>query len=293
MRKILFILFICGLTQVANAEFLRTLEGVYQSTDLRAKVVVSYDVPGVFVLYGPETDIQTFHPAHLRLKNTLHVFISYDPARKRYNKIKIGKSIFAANGSFVLKMGDLRITIDNQNPYLSIVNESSTAPGIEPAILGLVGTEVILNQSGEELVALLEAHQFNKYRALIKPYKIGLGGLKLRGKAVETDTIGVSLEPPRNKCLPEIKPRGVVYLTSESLESLKDFPEGEQRLRYLKRLIAKGRSKNPQKDLLLLRVQKDSILGFDYKQAQVKLITPLKSTKGPTTICVIKNVELE
>ena len=53
-------------TGTAYGEFLRTAPGVYQSTGKRAKVILSQEQPGIFVLYGDEVELQLFNPAVLK-----------------------------------------------------------------------------------------------------------------------------------------------------------------------------------------------------------------------------------
>lgn len=273
----------------AAAEFLKTSEGVYQSLNRRQKIVVSQSYPGVFIYEGKPVNVQTFDPATLDKEASKHVFIKYDPAANRYDAIVIGNQEYRIRGSLTLKLGGLRITVDNSNPYLSIVSDAPEGPQGRPAVLGIHGTDVIANFTGTNAAALLEANQFNQYSGVIEPYALNnANALVLKGEPVRSKLIGLEVEPPRNPCAR----KGSIYITVADLKRVRAAATREERGKLMERALKKNKGYDLMKNLIILKITADTIISLDYENALVKLIRPHKSGDSDAPICEIEPVEL-
>lgn len=281
--------FLLGTTlgTTAQAEILKTGEGIYQSLDGRYKIIISYSQPGIFFALGSPVDLQVFNPTQLKKDDTRSLFIRYDQQLKKYSAIVIGKKEYKTNGgSLTVLLDGSRITIDNNNPYLSIVIDSQGGGKNENSILGFLGLEVVVNNRGSEAVALLEANQFNQYRGIIEPYTYQSGQLFLKGKAVE-GPIGLNLETPKNVCLKKES----VYVTDLDLRRMMSMTDRTQSLKLLARLLRKSKEKSMFDSSIILRVA-DSIIALDYSKGRVNVIRPQTRKGSETQICVVQGIEL-
>lgn len=265
-----------------QAEFLQTSPGVYQNPAGTEKVIVSYAVPGLFILTGPPVDIQLFDPARLDGKGTQHVFVEYDAPNSSYSALLVGKERFKINGSFILEIGGLRIAVDNNNPYLSIVDDK------ESSILGFRGTEPVVNLASEVAITFLEANQFNQYGSAIAPYTLAEGRLMLRGAPFQRDSIGLKLEPPRNPCLEKSK---VIYLNEEEIVEIKKITSNDERLRRLDEKLKERKKYDPLAESLLAQITKESLISLNYLNGSVKSIRPMQNKLAKTTICVVTEIQ--
>ena len=273
----------CGLPVVdANGQFLQTSPGVYQSPTGSEKLVVSYSLPGIFVITGKPMDLQLFDPAHLKKQNHKHIFIEYDSQFARYSTLWIGDRQYQIKGNFTLEMGGTRISVDNNNPYLSIVADKDSN------IIGFRGLESVVNLNGEAAVALLEANQFNQQNKAIAPYLWESGQLKLQGATLKRPSVGLSILPERNPCLAKTR---VVYLTAAEINGLKQS-SNEERLKKLDQKLKEQLSQNPLQKLLLVRISKDSIVALNYKDGSVMLIKPLRHKYAEAVVCVANEAQL-
>jgi hypothetical protein len=267
----------------ARAEFLKTSPGVYQNQSGMEKIIVSYAVPGIFVISGPPVDLQLFDPGQLSTKSSFHAFLEYSPQNDSYTALIVGPERYKINGNFTLDMGRIRLAVDNNNPYLSIVVEK------ESAILGFRGLEPVVNLSGETSVAFLEANQFNPYGDAIAPYALADGRLLLRGAAIQRDSIGLKLDPPRNPCLDRNK---VIYIDQDEIERIKKITDNAERLKRLGQKLNENKNYNPLAESLLAGITKDSLVALNYQDGSVKSIKPMKNKFAKTTICVVDQLEL-
>ena len=269
-----------------RAEFLKTAPEVYQSVGKRAKVVVTRDPQGIFLMYGPEIDLQVFNPAEIKESDVhAHAFLRFDPQLNRYTALLIGKREYRISGSFTLKLGEVRLTVDNINPYCSIVVESGRKDGPKPEILGLLGLSVIVNFSGEQAVALLEANQLNEYRGVVDPYYVRDRQLFVKDRAVGRNALGITLEA-RNECLSD-KAR---IVSREELQAVSMIRSREEGKRALSALIDNAKRKSALRGLLKLRVTSSSIIAFDPANGAVSVIKKAGLTQQNPLICTIEEV---
>jgi hypothetical protein len=330
---------ILGAPKESFSEFIQTSAGVLQSSDRRAKIIVSYRVPGIFILLGSPIDLQVFDPAKIELQpskvapvnlptgnpgssesgsaphapqtsapqvpaaTSTHLFVEYSPELDRYTALHIGQRSFRIRGGFSLHSDAegqrLRITVDNNNPYLSVVYEpvenSAAAQPAEPSlaprdnsptILGFRGIQTVVNKSGLRYVALLEANQFNQFKGLIEPYVLADGAITLKGSQYQGNSIGVELEPQKNICLA----KGSSLIYQSQLSGIKGSANRETALKELENLLAAAKPQDPFKGVLLLRVNPTEILGLDYGKERVITVRPLPKAKQ--SVCLIEETPL-
>ncbi|MDC0358416.1 hypothetical protein OAO01_06325 [Oligoflexia bacterium] len=290
---LLFCAWLCAVPQSAAAKFLKTSQGVYQNTvNLGVKIITTPE--GIFILEGQPIELQELDARKIPAQGALHAFIKYDSSTSRYVSLFIGSKSFSVKGSFTLHMGSIRITLDNNNPYCSIVFEDrDTTSKTAPDVLGILGIDPIVNSSGTFAVALLEANKFNEFRGLIEPYYLKPQGLLLKQKVVTTASIGLALEQRRSQCL---KKDSVLLLESE-IKAVQAIRSKQARINKLNAILKKKRDKTLLQDLLILRTDPKATVGLDYKAGKVYVIRPFQANTGiikgsePKT-CVVGTVNL-
>ena len=258
---------------IAEAEFLRTAPGVYQSMGRRAKVIVSTETPGLFFLYGPEVNLQDFSIESLQIQaapgpaadaesksavgltGPLHAFLAFDYEENRYTGVAVSSQSYRVQGNFTIEIGGMRVTVDNTNPYCSIVVDE---PGRPPEVLGFFGLSPIVNDEGHEAVAMLEGNQFNEYRKVFSPYQLRPDGLYVNGRPVSSATVGLIIEP-KNDCL---KPTSAI-ISRSSLEKLSGDTESKRAQRLLAALLKRRKNKGPLDTMFRLRTTPEMIIAFD------------------------------
>ncbi len=289
----------------AQAEFVQTSPGVLQSSDLTTKVIISHRVPGIFFLVGEPIDLQLFDPSGLESPENeaafpaVHMFIEYDAAQDRYVALHVGSRAFRIKGGFSLvipakhppKGGNTwqqRITVDNNNPYLSIVHEpAGGSESAQPDILGFRGIQLVVKKTGQRNAALLEANQFNELKGLIEPYTLNSGVLRFKGEDFTGASVGVDIEPAKNSCLQS----GTSFLAQNEASGLRKSQDRSVALRELEELLKKGAAKDPFRGALLLRITPQEIIALDYRKNRAMVVRPLP--KGAQPVCLIEEVSLD
>jgi hypothetical protein len=270
----------------AHAEFLKTGAEVYQSTGKRAKVIISQEEPGIFILYGDPIELQLFDPA--KVENTPTVtsaFIRYDPEGNRYVAVLVGHLEYRITGSFTLGVGEARVTVDNTNPYTTVVVDDGEGKNAE--ILGIMGLSVVVNFTGEHAVAVLEANQFSQYRDVLKPYKVSGSAISLEGKPLAVTSIGVALEQ-KNPCL-EV---GAVWLTAEELAEVKKGKTREELKSRLAKALAVARGRAPLKGQLKLRVAPDTLVTLDPIKGTIQHAKRVLEGSAGQQVCVLERISI-
>ena len=270
----------------ASAEFLRTNLSVYQGSDLHTKIIISRLEPGIMLASGPEIALQKFDPDRLQKPDTAHCFIRFDPKSNRYSALLVGNREYRLNGSASLVIGQMRVTIDNQNPYLSII-QNTVESGGKPGILGFTGIEPVINAVGEDAVALLEANKFSRYTNLIKPYDVTPGGLKLDNEPVAAEFVGVDLEVPLHPCAG----KDAVVISREK-SGIPDDATAQAREKLLSALAASRPGKNPLDQWLNLRTSDESIIAFDFESTAVKVVHKIAAPRLPKFVCIVDTREV-
>jgi len=277
-----------------RAEFLKTVSGpsssvdaVYQNTNKRLKVIISG--AGLFILNGPPTDLQFFNPAHILNASALHAFVKFDKSSNRYTALLAGRQRYRIKGSFTLLIDNVRLTIDNNNPYLSIVVNDSMASKSEPDILGVRGLSVIVNMRGQSAVALLEANQFSDYQEFIDPYVLENGRVSLKNKELESSSIGLALEAPISPCVKE----DAILLNKDDILRIQRIKNEKARFLSLNAVLKEAKNSPVWDNMLILRTNEDaqgvSSIGYiDGKIYVMKVFS--ESQRG--AICQVEKVSL-
>lgn len=278
--------------QAAAAEFLRTAEAVYQSTDKRVKIIISYDklYSGIFISSGPEIDLQVFHPSKIPATESLHCFIRYNAGLGTYDKLFLGPKSFLIKGVATINLGFLRLTVDPEQPYLTIVYDNALGNKRPPEILGFSGLNVIVNNTGNIAAALLEANQFSKYRGLIDPYFIKFSENELRlfvkGDEVQLASIGLALESPK-----VCSRKGTVLLPRDDVERIKAIPNPRQREQELSRLLQDTKREGLFSDLVYLRSDEKAEIAYDAANGGRIYILKPASQKGKVQTCTVEELD--
>jgi hypothetical protein len=266
----------------ANAEFIKTSAHVYQAADQKGRVIVSQRVPGLyFTSSATPIDIQQFDPTKLMNKGSDDVFVQFDPTINKYTSLVVREKQFKINGSFVMNVGALKVTIDNQNPYCSIISEPEK--DVPPSVLGFHGTLEVVNAQGQEAVALFEANQLSEHKSLIKPYYVKEGALLVGDAPVTNSFVGVVMHD-KSACLV-----GDAIVLDEATTTAWPSLDAAGRKAVLGKLKGK---RNPLLKLLRMRTTKDSILAFDYLRGTMKSVKVLPDS-APRTICGIAPLEIK
>lgn len=268
-------------------EFLETGPGVFQSTSLRERIIVSYDDPGIFILSSVPIGIQEFNPEEIEADLSKHIFIAFDPATNRYTELIAGDQSYRINGSFTVLMSRMRIAVDNLNPYLTVSVEN------DQTIVGFRGLQTVVNATGDVALTFLEANQLDSYSDLIVPYDLKKEGtnqyLLLKDQKVSSKSIGLSLKPPRNTCLDSPT---TVYLTERDVARVKRIRNANERLVFLERAFQRNASNDPLAETLTLKITKDAVIHFNFNELSIKRVSPMKNRFGSKTVCVINNFSL-
>lgn len=266
----------------AHAEFIKTSAHVYQAADQKGRVIVSQRVPGLYFTSSvTPVDIQQFDPEKLMNKDSDDVFVQFDPTINKYTSLFVREKQFKINGSFVMNIGSLKVTIDNQNPYCSIISEPEK--DVPPSVLGFHGTLEVVNAQGQEAVALFEANQLSEHKSLIKPYYVKGGALLVGDAPVTNSFVGVVMQD-KSPCL-----AGDAVVLDEATTATWSSLDAGGKKAVLGKLKGK---RNPLLKLLRMRTTKDSILAFDYLRGTMKSIKVLPDA-APATVCGIAPLEIK
>ncbi len=286
MRFIILFIGFISLTgsALADTRFLETAPGFFQSTSGQSRVIISQDVPGIFILETSAIDLRSFDLQTLKPGDSKSSFIAFNAELKTYDRLMIADQSYSIRGNFQLELGNLRISLDTQTPYLTILERSSQN------LLGFRGLEQIIATNENLAVGLLEANQFSEFPELLTPYKLIGNTLILNGQAPSSKQIGLLLPPSKNKC--QTAP-DVALLSTASIENIKLIPDHQQRLKQLLAAIKNNPARKVLSHVILMRSSKDLLVGFDLQKKAIVRIVPLKSQINSTVVCKIEYLPVE
>ncbi len=274
----------------AHAEFLRTRSaGVYQHTSGTTKVIVGAKdaVQGIFVLSGPSVAPSEFSAESELSPTTSHLFISFDPTAQppRYAEIVIKEKRYRIRGNLKIRIGShTTVSIDNNNPYLTVVTEGATT-GESASIVGFSGLNEIVKGSGA-VATILAANQLNPEVAkVILPYTVENNELLLNGRPVTTPMVGTFVRP-ESECL---KP-GSVVLYSTDLNKVTAAKSEDERIKLLEKLMADAKRSNPLHQHLVLKADPKSIILLDIREKNIHEMHEVKLKSARQRICVISDI---
>jgi hypothetical protein len=237
-----------------QAQFLQTSSsGVYQSSDGKAKVVLGSNegAQGIFVVHLSEPiPPQEFNLEKLPPTTASHVFIKFEAGVEfPYSQVVIGKNSYKINGNLNIQVGEVRVNIDNTNPYLTVAYKGDGAVG--EALVGFYGlVEVIRGAGNLAAIATANLHT-SEIASVLKPYSVRENALWLAAKKVETPTVGIFVQRDGHTCLKS----STAILTAEQLrrvQGLKSKGEAAQ-ADALQSILAENQKKNLILGKLVLR----------------------------------------
>lgn len=234
----------------AQAQFVQTAENVIQHSNLESRVIVSQKVPGLFVSVGPRTGERLFDPRSLKLSNSLDAFLEFEPETSRCGSVWIRSKRYAVHGNAILTLGDLRVSIDNSLPLVTITDGSGES------VLGFSGTTLTFNKMDVQSVVLLETNQLGTH-AISMHYTIMADGLLHRGAPVSSENIGINVELRYPKCF--MKP-DAYYLWDTEVAAIRALPTSEERMELLNKLIDENSFAQLMSDSIAIRVEEDEAL---------------------------------
>lgn len=273
----------------ARADFILTrASGVYQHSNGTSKVILGSknDAQGIFVMVGNPIAPQEFNLETTPPEGIKHIFIRFDGQAQppTYSEIIINDKVYKVSGNLTLNMGKTYVSIDNNNPYLTVVTEGAHS-GEPASILGFSGLNEIVKGSGP-IATILAANQLNPEVAkVILPYAVEDNELRLNGKPVTTPVIGTFVRP-ENECL---KPTSVV-LYSTDLTKITTAKSEDERIQLLDKFMTDAKKKSPLAEHLVLKADPKSVILLNIRDKNVHEMHEVKLTSARQRICVITSI---
>lgn len=278
----------CG-TPAAQADFILTrASGVYQHSNGTSKVILGSknDAQGIFVMVGAPIAPQEFNLETTPPEGIKHIFIRFDGQAQppTYSEIIINDKVYKVSGNLTLSMGKTYVSIDNNNPYLTIVTEGAHS-GEPASILGFSGLNEIVKGSGP-IATILAANQLNPEVAkVILPYTVEDNDLRLNGKPVTTPVIGTFVRP-ENECL---KPTSVVLYNTD-LMKITSAKSEDERIQLLDKFMTEAKKTSPLHEHLVLKADQKSVILLNIRDKNVHEMHEVKLKSARQRICVITNI---
>ncbi len=274
----------------ARAEFLLTMaSGVYQHTDGTTKIVVSSKegAQGLLVMEGSEISPQEFDLSTTPSEGVNHIFVRFEqtPSGPMYSEILLGKRSYKVSGNLTVQLSArTSISIDNNNPYLSIVTEGSD-PAKSLSIVGFFGLSEVVKGVGNAAL-LLAANQLDAAVArVIKPYVVTEGQLVINNKPVTTPTIGTYVKPNSDCLTPQ-----TTVLSSVQISQLRGTKGEAERVGLFERFVAENKKISPLKDHLILKADPKSVILLDVKGQNVRQMSMISDSVAAKKVCVISDL---
>lgn len=276
----------------ARAEFILTrASGVYQHSNGTSKVILGSknDAQGIFVMVGAPIAPQEFNLETTPPDGIKHIFIRFDGQAQppTYSEIIINDKVYKVSGNLTLSMGKTFVSIDNNNPYLTVVTEGAHS-GEPASIVGFSGLNEIVKGAGP-IATILAANQLNPDVAkVILPYTVENNELQLNGKKVNTPVVGTFVRP-ENECL---KPTSVV-LYSTDLGKITSTKSEDERIQLLDKFMTEAKKTNPLSEHLVLKADPKSVILLNIRNKNVHEMHEVKLKSARQRICVISNIVLK
>jgi hypothetical protein len=273
----------------ACADFILTrASGVYQHTNGTSKVILGSknDAQGIFVMVGAPIAPQEFNIETTPPDNIKHIFIRFDGQAQppTYSEIVINDKSYKISGNLTINMGKTYVSIDNNNPYLTIVTEGANS-GEPASILGFSGLNEIVKGAGA-VATILAANQLNPEVAkVIRPYAVENNELILNGKPVTTPDIGTFIRP-ESECL---KPTSVVLLNTD-LAKITAAKSEDERIQLLDKFMTDAKKSSPLQQHLVLKADQKSVILLDIRDKNIHEMHEVKLKSARQRICVITDI---
>jgi hypothetical protein len=276
----------------ARAEFLLTMaSGVYQHTDGKTKIVVSSKegAQGLFIMEGNEISPQEFDLATTPREGIDHIFVRFEQTASgpMYSEILLGERAYKVSGNLSVRLSArTSISLDNNNPYLSIVTEGAD-PAKTPSIVGFFGLAEVVRGVGNAAV-LLAANQLDaSVASVIKPYVVAEGQLIINDKPVITPTIGTYVKPNSDCLTPQ-----TTVLSNTQITQLRATKGEAERVGLFERFVAENKKNSPLKDHLILKADPKTVILLDVKGQNVRQMSMISDSMAAKKVCVISDLML-
>jgi hypothetical protein len=276
--------------RLARADFLLTMaSGVYQHDEGKTKIVVSSKdgAQGLFIMEGSEISPQEFDLATTPSEGVSHIFVRFEETSSgpMYSEIMLGNRSYKISGNLTVQLSaHTVISIDNNNPYVSIVTEGSD-PARSLSIVGFFGLTEVVRGSGNAAL-LLAANQLDPAVArIIKPYLVTEGQLVINNKPVTTPTIGTYVKP-NSDCL---SPQTTV-LSSSQVSQLRGAKGEAERVSLFERFVAENKKLSPLKNHLILKADPKNVILLDVKGQNVRQMSMISDSVAAKKVCVISDL---
>jgi len=294
--KVLYrVAFLCLLTWApyeARADFLLTMaSGVYQHKDGKTKVVVSSKpgAEGIFVMEGAPVSPQEFNLASTPSEGSSHLFVRFQQTDSgpRYSEVLIGNRRYVVAGNLTIRLSErTSVSIDNNNPYISVVTQGGNATQ-SLSIVGFFGLTEVVRGTGNSAV-LLAANQLDPSVSLvIKPYVLTNGALTINDNAVTTPTIGTYVKPD-NVCLHA----DTTILSGTQLTQLRAEKAEAARVQIFERFVVDNKKRSPLKDHLILKADPAGVILLDVKGQNVRQMATISGSISNRKVCAISDLAL-
>jgi hypothetical protein len=277
----------------ARADFILTkASGVYQHSNGSTKVVLSSKngAQGIFVMVGTPVTPQEFDLEQAVSEGANHVFIKFDEQAQppTYSEILVNDRSYKVSGNLTLDLGSKTfVSIDNNNPYLTVVTEGSQ-PGEASSILGFSGLNEIVKGSGA-VAAILAANQLNPEVAkIIHPYEVRNNELLLNGKPASGRDVGTFIRP-ENDCL---NPSSII-LRADEVTQIQQAKSEDQRLQLLERFLKDSKQRATLKQHLVLKADKRSVILLDIREKNVREMHTAIAKASRQRICVLTDISTD
>lgn len=285
-------LLLAGGFRGAHAEFLRTRSsGVYQHSMGNTKVIVGArdSVQGIFVLSGPAVAPSEFSSESALSPDTEHLFIAFDSTTQppRYSEVVMNDKRYRVHGNLKIRIGSrATVSIDNNNPYLTIV-ESGRIPEEADDIVGFLGTNEVVRGSGP-VAAVLAANQLDDSGSGVPVFTIVNHELTANGSPVKEAELGAPVAFT-HECLSGAS----VVLAAEDLLAIDEERNEELKMRAFKEAVesAKGRSRLSQ--YLVLKGDSSAVLLLDVVSKAVRVMQVQSPTALRQKVCVLSKLPVK
>jgi hypothetical protein len=274
----------------SRADYILTrASGVYQHTNGSTKVILGTknDAQGLFIVDGPAISPQEFNLETMSPEGARHVFIKFDAQAQppTYSEIIINDKTYKVSGNLTLSVGPKTlVSVDNNNPYLTVVTEGSQA-NEAPSILGFSGLNEIVKGSGTMATALA-ANQLNADVAkVIRPYAVENNELTLNGKPVTNSLIGTFIKP-ESECL---KPNTVILLANE-MTKIQTAKSEDERIKLLDQSMKDAKKSSRLQENLVLKTDPKSVILLDIREKNVREMHAIALKASKEKICVISDL---
>ena len=278
--------------QTAAAQFLQTDVFTYQLPHPKHELAAITTPEGLFIVYLPQRkgSLSGFDLRDISDKDALSLFLEYRKSSQVPDRLVLSSTndqirSHPIRGNFTVELDtNIRLSVAMNNssvPYVTLINDEAE----QEAILGFVGSQVVVNLPGRRAIELLEGDVLQReYGDVAGRYKLHpTKGLSLLDKPLLPGrSIGLGT-PPNNPCLTE----GLPLLRETSYQAYMSLTNAPT----LKAYLSKQKTKPSLSSFLVLTVSAKGITAVDYDDGGLALIR--NAGQNENSACVVSKLRLE